>query len=381
MKKGLSLLMVLSLFGFSLAQDQLVIGAALALTGDFATGDVPVLDGVNYIVDKINKEGGVMGQPIKLIVKDMQSDPAVGGQVAQELLDEGAAVIIGPPITGISVGVIGVAASQGVSVVSGAATSPEYTFVGGAPAYLSAFGDNVQAAAAAEYALEQGHKTAYIMESPDITYTSNIPKWFVETFTQGGGEILGTVTHSLGQSDFSAQVTTIASANPAPDMVFAGMIPPDSNAFVKQLRDAGYQGAIYGPDAFDTIELINLAGELADGTVITTHGFPVEGSSYAEQLVAMEALAGRPIEGPALAAVGADAVRVIVAAAEAAQSFKAQDITAALPNLENVAGITGAITYKGVGGVPNKPVTIIAVEGGKFVFKKEFVPSSIPAFQ
>jgi ABC-type branched-subunit amino acid transport system substrate-binding protein len=107
MKKGLSLLMVLSLFGFSLAQDQLVIGAALALTGDFATGDVPVLDGVNYIVDKINKEGGVMGQPIKLIVKDMQSDPAVGGQVAQELLDEGAAVIIGPPITGISVGVIG----------------------------------------------------------------------------------------------------------------------------------------------------------------------------------------------------------------------------------------------------------------------------------
>jgi branched-chain amino acid transport system substrate-binding protein len=77
MKKGLSLLMVLSLFGFSLAQDQLVIGAALALTGDFATGDVPVLDGVNYIVDKINKEGGVMGQPIKLIVKDMQSDPAV----------------------------------------------------------------------------------------------------------------------------------------------------------------------------------------------------------------------------------------------------------------------------------------------------------------
>jgi branched-chain amino acid transport system substrate-binding protein len=381
MKKVLAVLVMFSVIGFSFAQDQLVIGAALALTGDFATGDVPVLDGVNYIVDKINKEGGVMGKPIKLIVKDMQSDPAVGGQVAQELLDEGVSVIIGPPITGISVGVIGVAASQGVSVVSGAATSPEYTFVGGAPAYLSAFGDNVQAAAAAEYALEQGLKTAYIMSSPEITYTDNIPKWFVETFTQGGGEILGTVTHSLGQTDFSSQVTTIASTNPAPDMVFAGMIPPDSNAFVKQLRDAGYKGAIYGPDAFDTIELINLAGEMADGTVITTHGFPTEGSNYAEQLAGMEVLAGRPIEGPALAAVGADAVRVIVAAAEAAQSFKAQDITAALPNLENVPAITGNITYKDVGGVPNKAVTIIAVEGGKFVFKKEFVPSYIPAFQ
>lgn len=379
MKKLLVLLGLLA--SFSLAQDQLVIGAALALTGDFATGDVPVLDGVNYIVDKINKEGGVMGKPIKLIVKDMQSDPAVGGQVAQELLDEGVSVIIGPPITGISVGVIGVAASQGVSVVSGAATSPEYTFVGGAPAYLSAFGDNVQAAAAAEYAIEQGHKTAYLMSSLEITYTDNIPKWFAETFTQAGGEILGSVIHSIGQTDFSAQVTTIVSANPAPDMVFAGMIPPDSNAFVKQLRDAGYKGAIYGPDAFDTIELINLAGSLADGTVITTHGFPVEGSAYAEQLAGMEALAGRPIEGPALAAVGADAVRVIVAAVKAAQSFKAADITAALAGLENVQGITGTITYKGVGGVPNKTVTIIAVEGGKFVFKKEFVPSYIPAFR
>jgi branched-chain amino acid transport system substrate-binding protein len=152
------------------------------------------------------------------------------------------------------------------------------------------------------------------------------------------------------------------------------MIPPDSNAFVKQLRDAGYKGAIYGPDAFDTIELINLAGELADGTVITTHGFPTEGSNYAEQLAGMEALAGRPIEGPALAAVGADAVRVIVAAAEAAQSFKAQDITAALPNLENVPAITGNITYKDVGGVPNKAVTIIAVEGGKFVSRKNLCP-------
>ncbi len=381
MKKIFALLTVFSLLSFTFAQDQLVIGAALALTGDFATGDVPVLDGVKYIVDKINKEGGVMGQPIKLIIKDMQSDPAVGGQVAQELLDEGVSVIIGPPITGISVGVIGVAGAQGVSVVSGAATSPEYTFVGGAPSFLSAFGDNVQAAAAAEFALEQGVKTAYIMSSPDITYTDNIPKWFVETFTQGGGEILGTVTHSLGQSDFSAQVTTIASTDPAPDMVFAGMVPPDSNAFVKQLRDAGYKGAIYGPDAFDTIELINLAGELADGTVITTHGFPTEGSAYATQLAEMEAFAGRPIEGPALAAIGADAVRIIVAAVEAAQSFKAQDITEALPGLENVAGVTGAITYKDVGGVPNKPVTIIAVEGGKFVFKKEFVPIYIPAFQ
>ena len=69
---------------------KVVIGAALGLVGDAAPGDVPASEAMKYEVDQINKAGGIDGKQIELIIKDMKSDPALGGTVTQELLDAGA---------------------------------------------------------------------------------------------------------------------------------------------------------------------------------------------------------------------------------------------------------------------------------------------------
>jgi len=358
--------------------EPLILGAALGLTGDAAPGDVPAAEAMEYAVALINEAGGILGHPVELIVKDMKSDPALGGTVTQELLSAGAQVIIGPAFPGIAAGVIQAAADAGVPVLSATSTQPEYTVIGGSKAYLVAFGDNVQAAAAAEYALAQGYKTVYTLTSPDLSYTERLPEFFAATFENGGGERIGDDTYSIGQQDFAPQVTKIAALNPQPDVIFSGMIPPDVFVFTMQLRAAGVTAPLYGPDGWDNIAFIEFAGEDAEGVVFATHGYPVPGSRFETFIAGLTEFQGSEPEAPALATTGGDAIDVIMAAVTAAGSIEPGAIGAALAELEDVEVVNGTITYKGTNGVPEKTVAIVAIEGGAFVLKDQFLPSFIP---
>ncbi|HEY5529746.1 MAG TPA: ABC transporter substrate-binding protein [Thermoleophilia bacterium] len=357
----------------------LVIAAAIGLTGDAASGDVPLSEAMQYSIDTLNAAGGIAGHPIKLIIKDMKSDPALGTTVANELLGQGAQIMVGPAFPGMAVGVIQAAAAKNVTVLGGVSTQPEYVKVGGAKAYLVAFGDNVQAAAMAEYALKLGYKTVYTLVSPDLSYTAKLPVFFDEVFAKGGGKETGTDTFSVGQTDFSAQVTKIAGLNPKPDCIYTGMFTPDVGIFLKQLRAAGVTIPLLGSDGDDQQALIDFAGKDADGVTFTTHGFASPGSKLAAYVAGFTTWnKGKAPEANAFAGLGGDCIDVIKAAVEAAGSVDPKAISAALANIENLQVETGTITYKGTDGVPLKTVSIVAIENGKFVLKDQRIPAFIP---
>jgi branched-chain amino acid transport system substrate-binding protein len=357
---------------------KIIVGAALGLVGDAAPGDVPASEAMEYQVDAINKAGGVDGKQIELIIKDMKSDPALGGTVTQELLDAGAQVIIAPAFPGMGAGVVQTAAKEGVPVLSATSTQPEYVVVGGSKAYLVAFGDNVQAAAAAEYALEQGFKTAYTLTSPDLSYTARLPEFFSDAFAHGGGKTIGDGSFTIGQQDFAAQVTKIQALDPQPDVIYTGMFPPDTGVFVRQLRAAGVKAPLYGADGCDQPALIELAGKDANGIVFTTHGYAIPGSAFEEFMKGFTKFQGKAPEAPALAALGGDTIEIVKAAVQAAGSTDPKAIGEALANLKDVPVVTGNITYAGTEGIPSKTVAIVEIENGKFVFKESITPTYIP---
>ena len=360
------------------AKEPLIVGFAGGLTGDAAVGDVAALEGMEYCADQATAAGGIDGHPVELIAKDMKSDTALGGTVAQELIDSGADILVGPAFPGMAVGVVQAAATAGIPVMTAVATQPEYTVVGGVPVYLAAFGDNVQAAAAAEYALSQGAKTSFTVSSPDLTYTSNTPKFFVEVFEAGGGKNLGDVTFSLGQTDFSAQVTQIANLPEQPEVIYTAMFPPDTSSFIRALRAAGVESRIIGADGFDTTALLDAGADAVEGTWFSTHGWNAEGTPFSDYVAGVEAANGAPPEAPALSALGCSTIQIIEAAVKAAGSIEPAAIASALAGLENVETVTGTISYAGTTGVPSKTVTIGAIENGEFVFKEAIVPANIP---
>lgn len=343
--------------------ETLKVGVATAQTGGLATYDAPVIEGVHIAVDEINEAGGIGGNmPIELLEKDVRSDAAQTAIAVQELVDEGVSVLVLPCDADPSLAAMGIVSGAMIPAISTCASSPTLPMVGGEYMFANFPGDNVQATVSAEWAWEQGMKTGYILYSPDTQYTT-LPLYFAEVFDALGGEMLGQDTYSIGQQDFSAIVTRIASLDPQPDVIMTSAYEPDFPSFLNALRAAGVTSQVIGSDGIDSPTTFSL-GAPAEGLVFTTAGYASEGSPLAAFNAKYEEVTGAPSQ-TVFNAVGYDLVKVIEAATEAAGSTDPQAIRDALAELEGVQGATSVITYKGTDGMPVREVSMIRVKEGE----------------
>lgn len=76
------------------AQQSYVIGSSVGLTGYAATIDRAWADGLRLGAEMINKQGGILGRKIKVLVEDNQSQPQGAVTAYNKMLDEGAQIFI-----------------------------------------------------------------------------------------------------------------------------------------------------------------------------------------------------------------------------------------------------------------------------------------------
>lgn len=363
----------------ALAED-LVIGLATAQTGGLAPYDQPSLKGFQMAVDEINAAGGIAGKfPIKLVAKDTRSDAAQTALVAQELVDEGVKIVITPCDADPSIAAGQITQAAQIPAFSFCATTPTMPLAVGDYMFGNYPADNVQAAVLAGYAADKGFKTAYILKSPDSAYTLKLPEYFAQAFKAKGGELLGEGTFSMGQQDFSAEVTKIKALNPAPDVIMTAAYEPDFPALIRQLRGAGVKTPILGSDGIDSPTTFGL-GPLVDGVVFTTAGFATEGSPLAAFNAKYKAKFGQDPDTVYIAN-GYDLGKVIEAAVTKADSIEPTAIRDAVAGLDGVAGVTGSISYVGTQGMPLRSVSLVHIEGGNRSLVSQGVPAAadVPA--
>ncbi len=361
------------------AAETLVIGVATAQTGALAPFDAPVMEGVRLAVDEINAAGGIGGNTkIELIEKDVRSDAAQTSIAAQELVDQNVSVLILPCDADPALAAIGIVASAEIPAISTCASSPTLPEIGGDYMFANFPGDNVQATVSASWAFDQGHRSAYIVYSPDTQYTT-MPLYFEEVFTKLGGTMSGRDTYTIGQQDFSAIATRIAALDPQPDVVMTSAYEPDFPSFLKALRAAGVESQVIGSDGIDSPTTFSL-GAAAEGLVFTTAGHATEESPLAAFNARYEARYGKPPE-TIFNAVGYDLIKVLEAAVLAAGSTDAKALRDAIANLEGVQGATSVITYKGTNGMPIREVALVRVSNGERELIAQLMPDAalIPA--
>ena len=332
-----------------LSAETLTIGLATAQTGGLASYDTPVIDGLKIAVDQLNAAGGIMGTiKIKLIEKDVRSDAAQTSIAVQELVDEKVSVIILPCDADPALAAAGIVADAQIPAISTCASSPTLPLIGGDFVFANFPGDNVQATVSASWAHKQGHKTAFILYSPDSQYTT-MPLYFADVMKKLGGEIVGEETYSLGQPDFSSIATKIAAVSPQPDVVMTSAYEPDFPSFIKALRAAGVTSQVIGSDGIDSATTFSL-GKSGEGVVFTTAGHATPGSALEKFNALFEEKTGKKSE-TVFNAIGYDLIRVLEAAVIAnGGSVEPITLRDAIANLENVQGATSKITYKGTTG-------------------------------
>jgi branched-chain amino acid transport system substrate-binding protein len=353
----------------------LKIGFAADLGELGAFSDQPGSEAAKVQVDLLNADGGVGGLPIEYEVKDIQGDPAATQRAAQELLDDGVNAIIGPPFASTGAPLLDTVDGK-APVVFMASTDPSLADPSRG-AFLTTFSDPVQAAAAAEFALAQGHTTAVTFSSSDDVYFSGNPAYFKESFEHGAGTVVQDFSFGLADSDFSTQVNELATLDPMPEVLYTAMVMPQIGTLLEQLDGAGLGDiVVIGADAFDAT-VVWSAGAVADGVFFTGHTFPSD-SNGVQAFLDEATKAGYNIETVSFGALASDSVRIIAAAATEACSTDAATLISTIDNLVNLPVTTGEVTYKGTGGVPEKDVVILTVTNGAPAFVEALRPAYIP---
>jgi branched-chain amino acid transport system substrate-binding protein len=360
----------------------ITIGGGFALTGLESALDIPAANGAKLAVKEINAKGGVLGKQINFIIHDSQYKPDVTAQVAKQFAEQDKVPLFIGYTDSDSVLQSGKTMQDAkIPFITVGATSPKLPTQIGDMMFLACFGDNVQAAAGAEFAVKKFGKNAYFLWDKDIEYTTLLGKYFKVRFAELGGTLLLEDSYEDLATDFSAQITKIKALATKPDFYYVAAMPNNVGPLVKQFRDAGITGPIVGGDGYDTPDLVGVAGAAANNVFFTTHALmdATGGTDGIKKFIAAyKAEYGHDPEN-AFAALGYDTVYLLADAVTRAKGTDSAAVKTALEATSGFKGITGAITFAPGVHVPQKGVTIIDIEGGKLTLAAEVVPEKVPA--
>jgi branched-chain amino acid transport system substrate-binding protein len=359
------------------------VGVIYNLTGGMASLDVPSNNGAKLAAKEINAAGGVLGRQLDLIVYDGKTDAATIGNAATQLVESDKVVVmLGFSDTDMTLAAAPIAAKAGITFITSGATAPKLPQAVPDFLYLACFGDNVQAAAGAEFSFNTlKAKTAYLLIDKGMEYTLGLGKYFKERFTELGGQIVLEDTYQTGDKDYSAQVTKLKALPAMPDILYISSGPDEIGTIVKQFRDAGVEKPIVGGDGYDTPLLIQIAGKGAENVYFSTHSLmdPDKGTDLVKKFIQAYQTEYNTLPENAFAALGYDTVKLIADAIKRAGGDDPAAIRDALSKTTNFPGVTGSITFPPGVRIPQKGVTMILVKDGKFTLAAEVVPEKVPA--
>jgi branched-chain amino acid transport system substrate-binding protein len=362
--------------GASAAEPPVIIGALYNLTGGQEDLDVPSSRGARLAVDQANKAGGVLGRPVKLILRDGETKPPVITRETAALIRQDPAVagLIGFSDTDMVLAAAPIAAKNKRVFLTSGATSPQLPRQVPRYLFLACFGDNVQAAAGAEWAAKAlKARSVVVLYKQTSSYAKLLHGYFQTRFKQLGGKVLAVRGYTL--ADIRAKVKGL----PKADLIYFAAQPDDVVAGVAALRGAGVTAPILGGDGLDIGDAWQQAGQ-ASHIYFTTHAY-LGADNPDPRVQAFRAAFAKAYPGKqadAFSALGYDTARLLMAAIKTAGSTNPQSVRKALAATTGFAGVTGTISYRGRSRIPAKSVSIIAVTGGRQTLAASVLPVKIP---
>ncbi|HAI51824.1 MAG TPA: amino acid ABC transporter substrate-binding protein [Firmicutes bacterium] len=343
--------------------DAIKIGVISSLTGSVSTYGQSVRNAVTMAVEDINAAGGINGRQISLIILDDKGDGTEAAQAARRLIDrENVALILGPVITPAVMAVAPICQAAGVPMLTPTGTGDQITSVGDY-IFRGAYKDSFQGRVMAQFAIEYlGLKEAAIIYDVANDYSVGLRTAFKTTFEELGGKIVAEESYSTGDTDFSAQLTSLAMRNP--EALFIPDYYSTAGPILMQARLMGMDAVMLGVDGWDSPDLSALAGGFEEGGYIVNHYSADVDSPATQDFIARykEAFGQAP---DALAALGYDGTLIAAKALEAAGSTDPEALKNALGTVGDIEGVTGTINMDPEG-TPIKSAVILRITGGQW---------------
>ena len=354
----------------SLAADEICvkIGSGEPKSGGIAHIGKDNENGVQLAINEINAKGDLIigGKKVKLVLvgEDDAADPKQGTIVAQKLVDEKVAAVVGHATSGVSIPANAVYSAAGFVQVSPSSTDPTYTLKsnktpkGSVSSYRVVATDAQQGPALAKYMLNHGVKTIAIIDD-STQYGKGLADQVEKSMKDAGATVVAREATSDKTSDFKALLTKIKSLNP--DYVFWGGMDDTGATLAKQLKELGLNSKLAGADGLCTAKFMELSGAAGKGAVCSQAGMPLEKMPKGAEFSANyeKTFPGQKVQ--IYAPFAYDATYAIVAAMKLANSVEPEAIAAAMPKVA-IEGLIGPIAFDEKGDIKNGAISIFEVK-------------------
>ena len=195
------------------ALDELRVGALLPVTGDLGDLGAPIADAATLPGVQLEEEG--VDFEIDIQVADTETEPAVGVEQAQALVDDGYPSVTGAASSGVTIEVfLEVLEQEEVVGISPASTSPDITDLDGRWLLRTTPTDALQGIVAAELAFEdEGFETASTFYLNNA-YGQGLNDSFVENFEDLGGEVFEQEAFEPEQPSYDSELEVVLADDP-----------------------------------------------------------------------------------------------------------------------------------------------------------------------
>ena len=365
-------------FGVGTAQAEKVrIGVIYNLTGKMAPVDKPSYEGMLLALQQINAAGGVLGEPLELVVRDGKSDTREVARVAAELVrEQGVHMVIGLNDTTYVLSAAPEVLLYNIPFLTPGATLPSLPRFFGPFFFMAAFGDDTQARAISKFARRDlGAKTSWVLTDNALAFTRNLTKFYLKRFVKYGGIVVGEQLYQTGATNFNRQMEGLAAIRPQPDTIFISAISPDVKNTVEAVRSRKHSQPILSGDGFDTDQLEAIDSGYAHDIYYATHVSYESPKPVVVRFVHdFEAMYKRKPDS-SFAALGYDSLNLAVDAIKRAKTTLNTAIRSNLAATHGFEGVAGDITYRPGSREPEKPVTIIRYQDGDKEYAGEIQPN------
>lgn len=333
------------------------IGFIGPLEGSYSQYGIAVRNGSLLAVKQFNEKNGT---DIKLIEMDSKGDSTQAVNNYNSLLSQGVAGIVGGTVSGESIAVATAAQASGLPIFSPTATATDFSSIG-KNVFRGCYTDPFQAKEMAKFVYNQMKlKNIAVLYNTGNDYATGMQETFIKEFEANGGKITSVEGFNDGDTDFNAQLTSIAATNP--DAIFCPNYYGEVALIAEQAKAQGIEIPLVGGDGWDGVLGVISDPAMLEGAVFVNHYSPDQESV---QVFLNDYRTAYNTEANSFAVLAYDTTTCLLEAITKTGNLEYANVLQTLQSME-FNGVLGSMKFDD-NGDPIKDLAYVTVKDGKYV--------------
>lgn len=345
------------------ARADIIIATAGSMKGPFAIFGEQIKRGAEQAVADLNAVGGVLGERVKILVRDDACDPDQAVAVANSLVNKGVSFMAGHFCSGASIAAAAVYNTENILQISPASSHPALTERGLGNVYRVCGRDDQQGAIAGNYLADNFDGRNIAIAHDNQGYSKDLADAAKAQLNSRGMNETIYDTVRPGQDDYSAFVGKLKAKKI--EVLYYGGYYKEAALIVREMRAQGMSTILLSGDDLATRKYWEIAGAAGEGTLMT---FALDPRNLSQARPVIDAMRKHGFEPEGYTLYAYAAIQVWAQAVAKARSTELKKLTRVLKE-DTFRTVLGDIAFDAKGDVKRPGYVWYKWHEGKFAAK------------